>query len=332
MRLAISGPATDEVLAFGRQIGATDYVGGDAGLSRERGYYGFQELMIVRNRVEDAGLKWTVSGIPEEWTNKIKLGLPGRDEQITSWCKTIENMGAAGVPVICYFFSLRSSIGHYGLRTSRSTPGRGGAKVTSFDHDQIRSATQDFWDPPVDRSLEVTDQQVWDNVTWFLERVIPVAEDAGVKLALHPDDPPVSPIGGVARVFRNHAALKRVVDIVPSDANGLTFCVGTISGDAGGRVRRDPLLRHPQQDPPRALQERDGHGARVLGNVHRRRARGHGEGHESLPRHRLRRPHGRGPRAGDGRRPRSVARQGVRAGVHEGRHAGGERELTAKTA
>jgi mannonate dehydratase len=229
MRLAISGPATDEVLAFGRQIGATDYVGGDAGLSRERGYYGFQELMIVRNRVEDAGLKWTVSGIPEEWTNKIKLGLPGRDEQITSWCKTIENMGAAGVPVICYFFSLRSSIGHYGLRTSRSTPGRGGAKVTSFDHDQIRSATQDFWDPPVARSLEVTDQQVWDNVTWFLERVIPVAEDAGVKLALHPDDPPVSPIGGVARVFRDHAALRRVVDIVPSDSNGLTFCQGTIS-------------------------------------------------------------------------------------------------------
>ena len=142
-------------------------------------------------------------------------------------------MGAAGVPVICYFFSLRSSIGHYGLRTSRSTPGRGGAKVTSFDHDQIRSATQDFWDPPVDRSLEVTDQQVWDNVTWFLERVIPVAEDAGVKLALHPDDPPVSPIGGVARVFRNHAALKRVVDIVPSDANGLTFCVGTFGAMPG---------------------------------------------------------------------------------------------------
>ena len=181
MRLAISGPATDEVLAFGRQVGATDYVGGEAGLSRERGYYGFQELMIVRNRVEDAGLRWTVAGIPEEWTNKIKLGLPGRDEQITSWCKTIENMGAAGVPVICYCFSLRSSIGHYGLRTSRSTPGRGGAKVTSFDHDQIRSATQDFWDPPVARSLEVTDRQVWDNVTWFLERVIPVAEDAGVS-------------------------------------------------------------------------------------------------------------------------------------------------------
>ncbi len=233
MRLAISGPLTGEVLAFGAQIGATDYVGGPPDITRERGCYGFQELMIARNRVEDAGLKWTVAGIPEEWTHRIKLGLPGRDEQVTSWCRTIENLGAAGVPVICYFFSLRSSIGHYGLRTSRSTPGRGGAKVTSFDHEQIRSATQDFWDPPVDRSLEITDDQVWDNVTWFLERVIPVAEDAGVKLALHPDDPPVSPIAGVARVLRDHAALKRVVDIVPSDANGLTFCVGTIGAMPG---------------------------------------------------------------------------------------------------
>ncbi len=233
MRLAISGPLTDEVLAFGAQIGASDYVGGPPDISRERGYYGFQELMIARNRVEDAGLKWTVAGIPEEWTHRIKLGLPGRDEQVTSWCRTIENLGAAGVPVICYFFSLRSSIGHYGLRTSRSTPGRGGAKVTSFDHDQIRSATQDFWDPPVDRSREITDDQVWDHLTWFLERVVPVAEDAGVKLALHPDDPPVSPIAGVARVLRDHAALKRVVDIVPSDANGLTFCVGTIGAMPG---------------------------------------------------------------------------------------------------
>ena len=233
MRLAIQGPLSDEVLAFGRQVGATDYAGGPAEISRERGYYGFQELMIARNRVEDAGLKWTVAGIPEEWTQQIKLGLSGREQQLTSWCRSIENLGAAGVPVICYFFSLRSSMGNYGLRTSRSTAGRGGAKVTSFDHDQIRSARQDFWDPPLDRSLEVSDRQVWDNVTWFLERVIPVAEDAGVRLALHPDDPPVSPIGGVARVFREHAALKRVVDIVPSDANGLTFCVGTFGAMPG---------------------------------------------------------------------------------------------------
>ena len=66
MRLAIQGPLRDEILAFGRQVGATDYVSGPPAISRERGYYGFQELMIARNRVEDTGLKWTVCGMPEE--------------------------------------------------------------------------------------------------------------------------------------------------------------------------------------------------------------------------------------------------------------------------
>ena len=228
MRLAVSGEPTEETLAFGRQIGATEFVG-SPGLPIERGYYRFQDLMLVRNRVEDAGLRYEVTYLPEEWAFKIKLGLPGRDEQIDRWCRTIENMGAAGFRAIVYFFSLRSSIGHYGLRTSRASPGRGGAKVTTFDYDLIKDATHDFWEAPIDRSVEVTDEEVWDNIAYFLEAVIPTAEAAGVKLALHPDDPPISPIAGVARVFRSHAALKRLTEIAPSDSNCLTFCVGTIS-------------------------------------------------------------------------------------------------------
>ena len=228
MRLAVSGEPSDETLAFGRQIGATEFVG-SPGLPIERGYYRFQDLMLLRNRVRDAGLRYDVASMPEEWTYKIKLGLPGRDEQIDSWRRSIENMGAAGFRAIVYFFSLRSSIGHYGLRTSRATPGRGGARVTTFDCDLIKDANEDFWEAPLDRGVRVTDQQVWDNITHFLEAVIPTAEAAGVKLALHPDDPPISPIAGVARVFRSHAALKRLMEIVPSDSNCLTFCVGTIS-------------------------------------------------------------------------------------------------------
>ena len=65
-------------------------------------------------------------------------------------------------------------------------------------------------------------------MTYFLKAVIPVAEEAGVQMALHPDDPPISPIAGVARVFRSHEALQRFIEIVPSTANGLTFCTGTI--------------------------------------------------------------------------------------------------------
>lgn len=75
----------------------------------------------------------------------------------------------------------------------------------------------------------MTDEQSWDNLTYFPEAVIPTAEAAGVKLALHPDDSPISPIAGMARVFRSYAALKRLIEIVPSDLNCLTFCVGAIT-------------------------------------------------------------------------------------------------------
>ncbi len=167
--------------------------------------------------------------MPEAWTYKIKLGLPGRDEQINSWRRSIENLGAASFKASVYFFSLRSSIGRYGLRTSRATPERGGARITTFDYDLIMNASEDSWEAPLERGTQVTDQQAWDNLTYFLEAVIPTAEAASVKLALHADDPPILPIAGTARVLRSHAALKRLLEIVPSDSNCLTFCVGTIT-------------------------------------------------------------------------------------------------------
>ena len=70
---------------------------------------------------------------------------------------------------------------------------------------------------------------MWDNFTYFLERVVPVAEEAGVKLALHPDDPPVPSICGIARIFRSVEAFKKMIEIVPSDYNGLEFCQGCFS-------------------------------------------------------------------------------------------------------
>ncbi len=227
MRLAMSG-ASDEDLKFAVQLGATDVVGG-GNLPTDRGYYTVEDLKGLRERVEEAGLRLSViGGLPEELTYKIKLGLPGRDEQIDNWCKTIQNLGEAGIPTLVYFFSLRSWYGNYGLRTDRATPGRGGSKLTSFDYDDVKNETEKYWGVPVPGSVEAGDDQIWDNVTYFLKAVIPVAEEAGVEMALHADDPPISPIGGVARVFRSHEAMRRVIEIVPSDSNGLTFCTGTI--------------------------------------------------------------------------------------------------------
>ena len=318
MRLAVSGKIGDQFLAYAKQVGATDFIGGGSEMPTDYGYYRFQDLMLMRQRIEDAGLRWAVlDGMPAEWKHKIKLGLPGRDEQIANWCRTLENMGAAGVPALGYFFSLRSGIGHYGLRTSRSTPGRGGAIVTSFDQELIEGADQGFWDPPVDRSLEVTEDDVWAAATHFLEAVVPVAEEAGVRMGMHPDDPPMSPIGGVARVFRSHEALRRLIELVPSPSNCVGFCQGTISempGDVYDAIRyfggRDRICLRP-------LQERDREGAQLLGDFHRRGLRRHAEGDADVQGGRLRRAVHRRPRAGHGRRrPVAVPLARLRNGVH----------------
>ena len=238
MKLAISGRMDDETLAFGKQLGATDVVGGSSELPKDRGYFHFNDLLWQRQKIEAAGLRWAaLEGVPAEWSDKIKLGLPGKDEQIENWCKTLRSMGEVGIPVLGYFFSLRSRPGNLGLRTSKSTQSRGGALVTSFDYELIKGAKGDYWDPPVTHAEEITDDEMWANHKYFLEAVIPVAEEAGVKMGLHPDDPPISPIAGVARIFRNHEALKRHIETVPSDYNGLGFCHGTISTMEGGDVK-----------------------------------------------------------------------------------------------
>ena len=221
----------DEFLIIGRQFGATDVVGQDDVLIEEgKQYFPFIRLSLLKKKIEDAGLTWSVmGGVPNHWIDKIVLGLPGRDEQIENFCKTIKHTGAAGIPIMGYSFNLKCTDGRGGLRTSDTTRGRGDARVTSFDYEFIKRATPDYWQTPLEESFEIGDNQMWDNLTYFLKAVIPVAEEAGVKMALHPSDPPISPIAGVARILRSHDALKRVIEIVPSDSNGILFCQGTIS-------------------------------------------------------------------------------------------------------
>jgi mannonate dehydratase len=148
----------------------------------------------------------------------IRLGLPDRDAEIEDICEFLTAMGAAGIPVWCYNF-----MAVFGwLRTSFTIPTRGGALVSGYDHTLMERA-------PLTEAGPVSEERLWENYGYFLERVVPVAERAGVKLALHPDDPPISPIRGVARIFRSVDALKRAVEMVPSDYHGITLCQGTVS-------------------------------------------------------------------------------------------------------
>lgn len=145
--------------------------------------------------------------------DKIKLGLPGRDEQIARYCAAIEAMGKAGIPMCCYNFM----VGIGWLRTKADVPERGGALTSEFNYDDAEKKGLTEWG-------KISEEQVWENMTYFLKRIIPVAEKAGVKMALHPDDPPISPLRGIGRIITSAAAYRRVMEIAPSPVNGITFC------------------------------------------------------------------------------------------------------------
>lgn len=149
--------------------------------------------------------------------NRIKRGLPGRDADIERYKRMLQNMGRLGIRLLCYNFMV--GIGWY--RTRTSVPTRGGALVSSFD-----AGEADALGPIADGGID--HDAVWDNYAYFIRRVLPAAEEAGVVMGLHPDDPPVSRLRGVARIFTSTAAMQRALDIAASPSAGVTFCQGTI--------------------------------------------------------------------------------------------------------
>lgn len=146
----------------------------------------------------------------------IKLGLPDRERDLDRYCDMLRHMGAAGVGLLCYNFM--AGIGWY--RTDAKLRGRGGAPVSVFD--------AEIADREPHTALgEIPPDRVWENLGHFLRRVVPVAEAVGVKMALHPDDPPVPVLRGIGRILISAAAMERAVNLVPSPASGITFCQAT---------------------------------------------------------------------------------------------------------
>jgi mannonate dehydratase len=161
--------------------------------------------------------------------NKAKRGLPGGDEEIAAVCTLIENMGRLGIPVWCYEWMTDFNW----MRTSTSTLSRGGSVVTSFDNSLMKDA------PPTDNG-PISEEKLWETLAHFLKKVVPVAEKWHVKLAMHPDDPPLSPIRGVARIMRSLENYQRLLDLVPSPVNGITLCQGNftlMTDDLPGAIR-----------------------------------------------------------------------------------------------
>nr|WP_320966029.1 mannonate dehydratase [Bacteroides intestinalis] len=192
-----------------------------AALPSERYYmkpWDFKALLYAKESLNDAGLKLEVIE-PAPPHYKIKLGLPGRDEEIEIFKQVLRNMAALDIPVLCYNFMPQS--GWY--RTSFAKKGRGGALVTAFDSKLMQAA------PQLTEAGTQTDIQIWDNYKYFMDKVLPVAEACKVKLALHPDDPPVPSLQGVSRIFRNVENFDKALELYPSDYNGITFCQGSFA-------------------------------------------------------------------------------------------------------
>jgi mannonate dehydratase len=145
--------------------------------------------------------------------DKILLGLPGRDEQLENYTAAIEALGKVGIPMLCWHFMA----GFSWYRTRFDAPARGGALTTEFDHPTAeREGLTQYG--------EVSEDRMWRNIEYFLKAAIPAAEKAGVKMALHPDDPPLPRLRGICRIVISAKNYRRIMDLVPSPVNGVTFC------------------------------------------------------------------------------------------------------------
>lgn len=149
--------------------------------------------------------------------HRIKLGLQGRERDILKYQKMLENMGRLNVPLLCYNFMATGW-----RRTHYALPERGGAIVSGFNYETAQKESISPWGT-------YSEDQIWANYQWFLEQVIPVAEANNVKMALHPDDPPISPVNGIGRIFTSASAMDRALSLSDSPSHGLTFCQGTFT-------------------------------------------------------------------------------------------------------
>jgi mannonate dehydratase len=192
--------------------------------------WSYNSLALYRDLLGDVDLELAVieDNPPME---ELRFGRAGREAELGYVTDLIKNMGKLGVTTWCYSWS--AGVGW--VRTRIAKRGRGGALVAGYDHNDIDHE---------DLSLHgrIDRDALWANLEWFLERILPVAEEAGVRLALHPDDPPVvSEIRGIARIIGSSDAYDRIFDRFDSPANAMTMCQGNytlMTDDLPGEIRR----------------------------------------------------------------------------------------------
>ncbi len=253
---------TRDNFLFARQAGAThivahlvDYFRGDGhtkddnqptGTDRGWGLAGDsdalwtqEELIGLRREVEAAGLKLEAieNFDPAHW-HDILLDGPLRDYQIEQIKTIIQRMGKAGIPVMGYNFSIAGvagrTVGNY-ARGEAPSVGMEGAYDLPMPKGMVWNM---IYDPnaPEGTLESITHEQLWDRLERFLKEILPVAEEAGVKLAAHPDDPPMPFVRGQPRLVYQPSMYQKLLDLVPSPHNTLEFCIGSLAEMTEGDI------------------------------------------------------------------------------------------------
>jgi mannonate dehydratase len=227
MKAGTQHNSTDEVLTIMAALGVNHICSTLPSKNFDEAW-SVEGLTKLRERVESHGIKLEAVPLPlssayitKSENPNIMLGKsPERDREIENIQQMIRNAARAGIPELKYNLSI------LGVVRSGTSIGRGGAKLSTFVYADAKQ------DPPLTEAGPVSEDQAWERITYFLERVIPVAEENRVKMACHPHDPGMPRIEGyrgVHRVLGSVDGLKKFISIKESPYHGLNFCQGTVS-------------------------------------------------------------------------------------------------------
>ena len=208
---------TPDYLEFAAQFGATDVLLNQARLPSVEGKWMLHDLVMLRQKVERHGLRLTaLENVPTSFYDHIMLNGPKRDEQIENMIATVKHIARAGIPIFGYNW-MPSHIW-------RTPPAiiRGGAVATAFDYGIAEQA-------PLTHDRVYTEEEMWENLEYWIKIITPIAEEEGIRLGIHPCDPPSPMLGGIPQLLRSFSAYKRLIEIYPSDSNAIEFCQGTFS-------------------------------------------------------------------------------------------------------
>jgi len=211
-------PYPDERWELAKQMGVTDAVIHPLEIGDDKTQWTYDELRGLQNYLEGADLRFSVLEGSVPISDRIRLGLDGRDEDIEVFKQFLLHCGDLGIPVVCYDWMA----GVRWARTEAHNELRGGSLATGYDDAKMQGG------PAVEAAAK-SHEDIFEALAYFLEEVVPVAEDAGVKLGLHPDDPPREELRGVPRVVTSVENYDRILDVYDSEYNGVTFCQGNFA-------------------------------------------------------------------------------------------------------